>query len=176
MSDQDADLVLRTLAGDRSAFEALVATHLARAQAMARAVLGASPMVDDVVQESLIRAYERLGQLSDPRTFPAWLGTIIRNEAITWLRRAGRARQVDLSHAEIAIGVPPAAANPDSDRVAAAMARLPSDYREILALKYQADCDYERIAETLGITVANVEKRLYRARQALIKLLPDLVR
>jgi len=73
MSEVDAELVRRTLTGDRTAFEALVAAHLVRARAVARTVLRDEAAIDDVLQESFIRAYERLGQLSEAATFPSWL-------------------------------------------------------------------------------------------------------
>jgi len=176
MSAIDGELVERTLAGDRSAFEALVAAHLARAQAVARAVLGDHAGVDDVVQDAFIRAYDRLGQLVTPATFPAWLAAIVRNEAVSWLRRSARRRAVGLSGAEASVAGEPPTEDPALDRLRKALLRLSPDYREVLALKYEAGCDYQTIADTLGTSVANVEKRLYRARQALIKLLPDLVR
>jgi len=174
MSEVDAELVRRTLTGDRSAFEALVAAHLVRARAVARTVLRDEAAIDDVLQESFIRAYERLGQLGEAAAFPAWLCTIVRNESITWLRRSGRLKAVHIDDVE-----PPAAAevevpDPMVERLKTALAQLPVGYREILALKYEADLNYEQIAETLGITVPNVEKRLYRARQALVKLMPEL--
>ena len=92
MSDSDAELVRRTMAGDRSAFESLVATHLGRARAVARSVLHDDAAVDDVLQESFLRAYNRLGQLGELATFPAWLCVIVRNESISWIRRSTRAR------------------------------------------------------------------------------------
>ncbi len=174
MSESDSDLVLRTIAGERTAFEALVATHLVRAQAVARAVLGNQAAIDDVVQESFLRAYDRLGQLTEPGTFPSWLATIVRHEAVNFLRRNAKIKSVALSaaHAE----PQPEVANEDPvlERLRGALARLPIEYREILALKYEAGCNYDKIAETLGMSLGNVEKKLYRARQALIKMLPDL--
>lgn len=174
MAEADAQLVQRTLDGDRSAFEALVSMHAARARAVARGVLGDDVAVDDVVQESFMRAYNHLGQLGELATFPAWLSTIVRNEAVSWLRRNARVRSVD---SEILKDVPQAEAlgeNPLLDRLRGALGRLAPQYREILTLKYEASLDYEQIADTLGIGVSNVEKRLYRARQALLALLPDL--
>jgi len=177
MAEADAQLVTRALAGERSAFEALVAAHLARAQAVARAVLGDQAAVDDVVQEAFLRAYDRLGQLSDGAIFPYWLTAIVRNEAVTWLRRNAKRRSVPISEADGAVQ-PVERDNEDRslERLREALARLPTDYREILALKYEAGCDYHKIAETLGLSLTNVEKRLYRARQALLKLLPDVGR
>ena len=170
MSADDAILVARTLAGDRAAFEALVATHLRRAQALARVVVRDATAVDDVVQESFIRAYDRLGSLSEPAHFPTWLGTIVRNEGVTWLRRHARRGQ---SLESVDLVAPEAPVDPEADarllRLRTAITGLSPAYREILALKYEADLDYQQIAETLGLSIANVEKKLYRARQALLE-------
>jgi RNA polymerase sigma-70 factor (ECF subfamily) len=174
MAEADVTLVERTLAGDRTAFEALVAMHASRARAVARGVLGDDIAVDDVVQESFMRAYNHLGQLGEHATFPAWLSTIVRNEAVSWLRRNARVRSVD---SEILKDVPQQegmSENPQLDRLRGALDRLAPQYREILMLKYEANLDYEHIADSLGISVSNVEKRLYRARQALVALLPDM--
>src|SRR3954471_18368803 len=100
MSEEDAQLVARTLAGDSTAFEALVVGHLGRAQAVARAVLGNHSAIDDVVQEAFLRSYDRLGQLTEPATFPSWLATIVRHEAVNYLRRSARVRSVELTEAD----------------------------------------------------------------------------
>jgi RNA polymerase sigma-70 factor (ECF subfamily) len=174
MAESDAELVRRALDGDRSAFEALVSAHVLRARAVARGVLGDDLAVDDAVQESFMRAYNHLGQLGEPATFPAWLCTIVRNESVTWLRRNARVRTVD---DELLKEIPQREAdseNPLLERLRTSMARIPPQYREILALKYEAGLDYDRIAESLGISPANVEKRLYRARQALLALMPEI--
>lgn len=174
MAEADAEMVRRVLGGDRSAFETLVSTHLLRARAVARSVLGDDPAVDDVTQEAFMRAYDHLGQLGEPATFPSWLCTIARNEAVTWLRRNARVRAVDLEHAAEQPQVDAQPEDPQLERLRVALSRLSPSYREILALKYEAGLDYTRIGETLGVSVANVEKRLYRARQALMVLMPDL--
>jgi RNA polymerase sigma-70 factor (ECF subfamily) len=169
LSQDDAELVRRTMGGDRAAFEALIAAHLSRARAVARSVLGDDPAVDDVLQEGFLRAYDRLGQLGEPATFPAWLCTIVRNEAVTWIRRHARTRAVGI---EAAADAPQRDRDPENPRLAplrAALATLPASYREIIVLKYDAGLSYEQIAETLGTSVANVEKRLYRARQRLLE-------
>ncbi len=171
MSEEDAELVRRTLGGDRSAFEALMASHLARARAVARSVLGDDPAVDDVLQESFLRAYDRLGQLGELGTFPAWLCVIVRNEAVSWLRRHARTRATGLDHADEIASREREGENPRLPTLRSALEGLSPAYREIIRLKYEADLSYEQIAETLGTTVANVEKRLYRARQQLLTVM-----
>jgi RNA polymerase sigma-70 factor (ECF subfamily) len=173
MAEVDAALVLRVLDGDRSAFETLLSMHAIRARAVARSVLGDDPAVDDALQEAFVRAYDHLGQLGEPSTFPAWLSTIVRNEAVTWLRRNARVRNVGIEMASEAPHAETSSENPHLETLRAALLKLSIQYREILALKYEANLNYDQIAETLGLSQANVEKRLYRARQALLSLMPE---
>lgn len=171
MSEADAELVERSLGGDRLAFAALVEVHLPRARALALAILnGDAGGADDAVQEAFLRAWSRLDQLGDPAGFAAWLAQIVRRQALDQLRRRVRERQRPLGAID-----PPAPTETEEDArqeaLRAALARLKPEQREILALRYQAGLGYEAIAGTLGLSAANVEKRLYRARQALLALL-----
>jgi RNA polymerase sigma-70 factor (ECF subfamily) len=171
MAEADGELVRRVLAGDRAAFEVLVTTHLGRVRAVAAGVVGRDPgLLDDIAQNTFLHAYRALGQLAEPHAFPSWVCTIARNEAVTWLRRNARHRATSLDAAPIA--APEADAGRDLAPLRTALAELPASYREILALKYDAGLNYEQIADSLGISVINVEKRLYRARQALLAKLP----
>lgn len=175
MAEVDAELVGRVLGGDRSAFESLVVAHTPRARAVVANVLGRDPgLIDDVVQEAFLHAYRSLGQLGEPAAFPAWLCTIARNEAVTWLRRNARVRSVAVEQAEQPHVQHEREAADDSDLIAmrSALGSLSASYREILALKYEAGLSYDQIAASLGLSVANVEKRLYRARQALLERMP----
>jgi RNA polymerase sigma-70 factor (ECF subfamily) len=174
MAEVDAALVQRVLEGDRSAFATLLSMHVIRARAVARSVLGDDPAVDDALQEAFVRAYDHLGQLGEPSTFPAWLSTIVRNEAVTWLRRNARVRNVGIEMASEQPHHEGTSENPHLESLRTALVKLSPQYREILALKYEANLNYEQIAETLGLSQANVEKRLYRARQALLSLMPEM--
>lgn len=176
MAEADGELVRRVLAGDRSAFESLVTAHAHRVRAVIGNVLGRDPMVvDDVAQEVFLNAFKNLGRLTEPAAFPSWLCVIARNEAVTWLRRNAKVRTVGVEQVD---NQPPStaaedsAAGPDLAPLRAALAELSPSYREIIALKYEADLSYEQIADTLGMSIANVEKRLYRARQALMERVP----
>lgn len=174
MGERDAGLVQRVLEGDRAAFEALMAGHLQRAQALAGAVVGDPDAVEDIVQESFLRAYRKLGTLSEPAAFPGWLARIVHNEAVSWLRRTRRRPTIPLDHLDLGTADPDPDAERDRERMRRlefALAELRPAYREIIALKYEARLSYEEIGETLGLSVPNVEKRLYRARQRLLELL-----
>jgi RNA polymerase sigma-70 factor, ECF subfamily len=173
MAESDADLVMRVWDGDQAAFEALVHRHLDKATAVAHSVIGPDSAADDVVQNAFIKAYQQLGSLSEPTSFPGWLLRIVRNEAISWHRRQRR-RGVPLQDM-VELAIDPSTNPVDRAKevrkvcLRAALPKLSKSYREILALKYEAGLDYDQLAETLGTSVANVEKRLYRARKALLE-------
>ncbi len=175
MSDIDADLVLRTMAGERPAFEALVSRHLRRARAVAGAVLDGNEAIDDVVQEAFLLAYDHLGQLTDPAGFPAWLTTIVRNQALAWRRKRRRERSIPLaSIAEPGLRStddPGTAAEPDLDRLRRAMEQLTPEQRTLLALRYEAGLNLADIGETLGISGENAGKRLQRTQAQLARML-----
>ena len=180
MEHHDAELVTRSLTGDHGAFEALIGRHQLRARAVAGAVLaGDQSAVDDVVQEAFVLAYRRLDDLGDPQRFAAWLRRIVHNQAVSWLRRHRKGRVVALGDHDVpddgqgdaTVQADDGDANPMLDKLRAALPKLRANYREILGLKYEAQLGYEAIADTLGISVANVEKRLYRARKRLLELI-----
>src|SRR5688572_17378174 len=80
----DAELVIRCLAGDTTAFSALIDHHRARLERLLRVLLRDRAERDDVWQETLLRAYFNLEQLRDPARFGAWLCSIAINLARTY--------------------------------------------------------------------------------------------
>jgi RNA polymerase sigma-70 factor, ECF subfamily len=170
--DDDVDLVARTLAGERSAFDALVARYLVRMRALARAVLGPGQAADDAVQEAFLRAFRQLGELGDGARFAPWLSRIVHREAL----RLASARPVVPLATD-----PPAPALVDADPRVAVVRRhlegLDAASRTVLRLRYEAGQSVLAIAATLGISEAAAEKRLQRARTALaarVQADPDL--
>ena len=178
MATLDPELVERAQSGDQAAYGVLAELVLPRLRAVVAGVLGHTSEAEDCIQEALLRGWKNLATLRDPKQFGSWLARIARNEAVTWLRRHRRRPTVQVAehHWTVDPGQDAleAEVDPRARLLQEAMLSLRSNYREILMLKYDAQCDYQAIAETLNISVANVEKRLYRARQALQKALDKL--
>ncbi len=84
----DAELVARTLRGDRGAFDGLVQRHYALVRRIAYRYVLFAEDVHDLVQETFVTAYTQLGQLAHPEAFAGWLAAIARNEGLMWRRRA----------------------------------------------------------------------------------------
>ncbi|MEM7166591.1 MAG: sigma-70 family RNA polymerase sigma factor [Planctomycetota bacterium] len=162
----DAELVEHALRGDRSALEELVHRHIGTVRATALAVLGPHPDLDDVTQEAMLGAIERLHTLRARDRVGAWLRGITRNLCRDRLRHRGRALSLDESSAAAAAPVAENAATHESPLLAA-VAELPEKLREALLLFYVENATYAEIAEQLNISAAAVNRRLTRARQLL---------
>lgn len=154
--------------GDREALRALLEDSGGIVVAAIRAQVGRCDELEDLVQETLLRACEKLDRLRQPERFDSWLYGMGRRVALEWCRqRRRRPRALPLSQE-------PESRPAASERLArldAALALVPARYRETLALYYGEARSYEDIAGLLGITRAAVNQRLTRARALLKGLL-----
>ena len=180
--DEHAELELlarRAGEGDPAAFRRLVERTADRLFRIAVHVTGDRDEADDVVQETFIRAWARIGELRDPAVVLGWLARIARNAARDRLR--GRRRRGEDRRREADRPEPAAAdgARPDEHLASAqlgaavrhAVGELSEKYRVVLLLREVDGMSYEQIAELLEIPVGTVESRLHRARAALGKKL-----
>lgn len=163
----------------RARFEAEVLPHLDAAYRYALALTRSGADAEDLVQDSLLRAYrhwEGLRQAAKP-----WLMAIVRNGFFTSHARRGRAELVSMSAdepAEAALQVAAPAADPQDHairedqrrRLDQLLSRLAEEHREVLILREVEDLSYGEIAAIAGLPLGTVMSRLARARQALRQL------
>jgi RNA polymerase sigma-70 factor (ECF subfamily) len=174
----DGDLVQLARDGDPVAFRLLVERHQPMARARARGLCGNPSDVDDVVQESFLRAYIGLDRLRDPDRFAAWLGRITANVCRGLQRRPPVTLLPDWPeplHPAAADGLPSAEDLDRADAVRAAVAGLPAGQRRAVALHYYADLPAGQIAEPAGAARASLHKARLRLRAYLTEHRPDLV-
>ncbi|WP_255527595.1 RNA polymerase sigma factor [Paenarthrobacter sp. YJN-5] len=136
---------------------------------------------DDVVQESLMQAWEQLDNLRDPAAVKSWLLRIVGTRSIDHLRK--RRNHVALDEAETLADAPsdPRIQDPEStavnasrvDALKSALQRLPEEQRRCWVLKEFNDLSYEEIALTLNISPDSVRGRLARARTALARTMEE---
>src|SRR5262252_6048172 len=143
-------------------FERIVQPHLGDAYALARWITGDRADAEDVVQEACLRAFRSIGGFAGINA-RAWLLTIVRHAAYTWLGKNRSAsllvvedlEAVERQQASGASGfgqepqTPEAAliASADARRLEAAIAELPVPFRETLVLRDVQGLDYREIAE-----------------------------
>jgi RNA polymerase sigma-70 factor, ECF subfamily len=149
--------------------------HLDAAYNLARWLAGNDHDAKDITQEACLRAFRFVGgcRNSDGR---AWLLTIVRNTAYSWLKKNRAQPVVSIDDDEFAeIEDQSCAAGSfhraDTDAVRAALEALPLEFREALVLRELEGLSYKEIAEIAEVPVGTVMSRLARARRHLQRAL-----
>jgi RNA polymerase sigma-70 factor (ECF subfamily) len=155
--------------GDPEAFEMIIRTHSRTLFAIAYGILQNREEAEDVVQDSLVKAWKMRWRVRDPEKFPAWLGMIARHRAHDVFRKRRPARFTHEAAETIA------AITPDTEamdrELHSALATLPELHRAALALRYFEEMDYRTIENTLGLTNGALRGILGRALASLRKQL-----
>ncbi|CAN5531946.1 RNA polymerase sigma factor [soil metagenome] len=159
-------LVLQSQAGDRNAFDELVARFHPPLLKHARYLTGSDDAARDTVQESWMAMVRGIHRVDDPATFRAWAYRIVTNKCADRVRSIVRER-VAIEHRPEAHE----ASSADDESVREAMARLGPDQRAILSLRYLEDMSTREIAEVLNIPDGTVKSRLHQARNELKTIL-----
>lgn len=169
----DAALVVAARAGEAWASEALFRRHSRMALGLAYRLLPRDIEVDDVVQDSFVYALQRLDTLQNPQAFAAWLGSIVVRTVSKRLRRRRLLTRLGLRARE---NVDPdqviAASAPGDVRVAlrrvyAIVEELPAEQRIALVLRRVDGLEIPQIAETMGLSLSTVKRRLKAAEELL---------
>lgn len=160
----DRELLLKARAGDREAFELIVAAKAEPLFRTAMAIVGNEADARDATQEAFINAWRSLSRLRDLDRFDAWLGRILINQCRMALRHRGRVREIAISDYT---DYPRAALADSTSDFDAAFDRLSVDQRSLLVLHHMHGYDVREIAGWLGIPAGTVKWRLSRARRAL---------
>jgi RNA polymerase sigma-70 factor (ECF subfamily) len=163
-----------------SSFERSVAPHVSSLQAAARRLVRDGADADDLVQETLLRAYRFWDRYAADTHLRAWLHRILRNAFVNEYRRRTREREV-LQQARAAFEVDGVdreqqAGDDELDgSLSGALAALPEEYRAVLWTIAVDDASYREAAERLGCPVGTVMSRLHRARRGMRVLLAENV-
>lgn len=164
MDSNEHAIYRAALQGDRDAFEMTIRSFSRSLFAIAYGILQNREEAEDVVQDTLVRAWKSRWRVRDPEKFPAWLSTIARHRARDLARRR-RPEPLpnDFEPSDtIAAGTETENANLDSE-VHAALSQLPELHRMAVTLRYFEDLDYATIEQTLGLTNGALRGILGRA-------------
>lgn len=178
---EQSGLLTRARNGERDAVDALLRVHYDAVHAVCHRMVLSRESADDAVQNALMAIVRGLPRFDGRSSLSTWIYRIATNAAIDEIRRVRRAP----SAADPAVLTATETPNPGSDTtadladhldqssvVAAALSKVPHDFRVALVLRYVADLDYAEIAEVLGVPVGTVRSRLARGKEALAGHLP----
>ena len=185
-SDTDLMLVQRTVAGDQKAFELLVIKYQRRIERLIGRMVRDVDLVEDIAQETFIRAYRALAQFRGEAQFYTWLYRIAVNTAKKALMdlkrdplvsesalRGGGGDDDDETSAvenELTSSETPEtvlAAKEIAAAVNSAMEALPEELRQAVTLREIEGLSYEEIAEVMNCPIGTVRSRIFRAREAI---------
>ena len=194
MADGDADalLVERARRGESAAFEMLVIKYQRRIERLIARMVRDSDLVQDVAQETFIRAYRALPQFRGESAFYTWLYRIAINtakKALVDLRRDPVVTEGALSQSddgdetsrvenELSDGETPEALMASKEIAAAvnaAIEGLSEDLRQAITLREIEGLSYEEIAEMMNCPIGTVRSRIFRAREAIAARLRPLL-
>ncbi len=148
--------------GDRDSFEMIIRTSSRSLFAIAYGILQNREEAEDVVQDTLVKAWKSRWRVRDPEKFPAWISTIARHDARDLTRRR---RPEPLPHDfESAEAIEAKEENPDlNTEVQSALSQLPELHRMAVTLRYFEELDYATIEQTLGLSNGALRGILGRA-------------
>jgi RNA polymerase sigma-70 factor (ECF subfamily) len=165
----------------RSRFAEIVLPYLDDAYTLARWMTGSAADAEDVVQDACVRALRALETTAVERP-RAWVLTIVRNTALTWMAKNRPANVISTEGADGPLELPeltdpsPSAeqtmiARADQSAIRAAIAALPQAFREAIVMREINGLSYREIADAGGIPIGTVMSRLARARMMLMNAL-----
>ena len=189
--DTDALLVERTVAGDQKAFELLVIKYQRRIQRLIGRMVRDVDLVEDIAQETFIRAYRALAQFRGEAQFYTWLYRIAINTAKKALMDLKRNPTVsensfksddddetspvenELTSSETPDAV--LASKEIAQIINLALEALPEELRMAITLREIEGLSYEEISETMNCPIGTVRSRIFRAREAISQKVKPLL-
>jgi len=189
--DSDAILVERTVAGDQKAFELLVIKYQRRIQRLIGRMVRDVDLVEDIAQETFIRAYRALAQFRGEAQFYTWLYRIAVNTAKKALMDLKRNPTIsensfksddddetsplenELTSSETPDAV--LASKEIAQIINAALEALPEELRQAITLREIEGLSYEEISEAMNCPIGTVRSRIFRAREAISQKVKPLL-
>ncbi|NBC17991.1 MAG: sigma-70 family RNA polymerase sigma factor [Bacteroidetes bacterium] len=185
-SEQDRALVEQALGGDESAYKELMQKYeRALYHHIYRMVRSKAP-IEDLVQESFIKAFSALESYSSEYAFSTWLYKIATNHTIDYLRKKKLPtfsidKPIQTKDGELDYEVPDTTYRPDkhvvSDQrrelIQEAIDALPPKYYRVIVLRHQQEKTYDEIASELDLPLGTVKAHIFRARKLLYKYLRE---
>lgn len=191
--DVDAALVGRVQCGDQKAFEMLVVKYQRRIERLIARMVRDVDLVEDIAQETFIRAYRALPNFRGESAFYTWLYRIAVNtakKAMIGLKRDPLLTESAMALAseeedgnsrvenELSDGETPEsvlASRQIAQTVNAAIESLSEDLRQAITLREIEGLSYEEISEMMNCPIGTVRSRIFRAREAIATRLRPLL-
>jgi RNA polymerase sigma-70 factor (ECF subfamily) len=179
--ESDEAVVARVLSGDDDLFGLLVRRYQTRVHAHVTKMIGHREDALDLTQEIFLKVYQALSRFNPEYKFSTWLFRIAGNAAIDHLRKRrpktvplevpdpeGQGRMSSPEYSSLELDPYAMLRNLErGNAISEAIADLPLEFRELIALRHFAGLSYEEIAEVKEMPLGTVKNKLFRARAVL---------
>ena len=181
----DEQLIARFQSGDERAYIELVNRYRDRLINFVYPFLGDFEQAEDVVQETMLKLYEKKHYYREIAKFSTWIYTIARNLANTELRKKKRRKTTHISRMtkdDRQYDIPAVQADLNQnlqnefirERIHAAIKELPEHFKNVIILRDIQELSYDDISNIVGVPLGTVKSRINRARLQLQAELQDL--
>jgi RNA polymerase sigma-70 factor (ECF subfamily) len=181
----DTALIERVKNGDITAYEILVKKYSNLVGSIAYNIIGDVHVAGDITQETFLKVYRHLPELEEVKRFKGWLCSIVRTTCVDYLRKE-RIKPASLDKISdeglepegeiIASALRPVSQELEElrEKILMVVNQLPRIYQQIILLRHLRRMTYREMGDYLGLPIATIESRLYRARLMLKEKLQDL--
>lgn len=183
---QDDTLVKKAIDGEEQAYKQLVEKYERALHFHILKMIKDTSKVEDLVQESFVKAFESLHSYNTNYAFSTWLYRIATNHTIDHLRKKKLKtlsidEPVDTPEGGLKVQLPDEKAQADRNiirkqrqqMVGQAIENLPDKYRDVIKLRHMEEKSYQEISEVLTLPLGTVKAHIFRARELLYKALKD---
>ncbi len=169
-----AELVRRVKNGDRQAFEALFQATVDRTRNLVRSLTRQHHLVDDLIQEIYVLAWQKIAWLRDPKTFQAWLNRIAVHRTYRLMdtdRKTGWAGSLEASKKDprSPVDCDPGQSLPLLLDLQSAFKKISKEDQALIVLREVHAFSYEELADILAVPIGTVRSRLHFTRKKLLR-------
>jgi len=185
-SREDDQLVKRAIGGDEQAYRELVDKYERALYFHILKMIKDKEQVEDLVQETFVKAFDNLKSYSTNYAFSTWLYRIATNHTIDYLRKKKLQTMsidepVKTKEGDMRMQLPDESAETDrkiirkqrQNMVREAIKDLPPKYRRVIEMRHMEEKSYQEIADILDLPLGTVKAHIFRARELLYKSLKD---
>jgi RNA polymerase sigma-70 factor (ECF subfamily) len=172
----DEQLAVRVRSGDLQAVTELYSRWKNGLFRFCLRMVSDTNAAEDIIHDAFVKLIEERRSVHDPAALRSWMYTVVRNGALSFLKRGKRLRPIDDDDENIFdVAMPESLESVEQKRqIERLLDRLLPQYKEVLLLREYESMNYEEIAAVTASSVSSVKSRLFKARRALYKEMEPL--
>jgi RNA polymerase sigma factor (sigma-70 family) len=185
---EDLQLIAAALRGEQAGYGTLMKKYRDPIFNLIFRIIRDREQVEDLTQETFVKAFASLGSFNREFAFSTWLYKIATNSSIDYIRKkklqtTSINKPISHEDSDYTLELPDSTYEPDkfiiqrqkSKVIAEAIEKLPPKYRQVIILRHNEERDYAEIAKILKIPIGTVKAHIFRARELLYKALRERI-